>query len=267
MSPRRKPAPPAAREKNRARAKSSAQPRGSRLRAFIVGWLPVIGIVLAVRIALAEPYHIPSESMVPTLLKGDWLYVNKLRYGPHIPFTHARLPGYATPKAGDVVVFVSPPQVPEIRITPTEITPTLVKRIVGNPGDTLVMRGGQLFVNGTLDVHSPTSPAATGTRYDEPDTLFAWQHTIEARGSRFGTPVRAPSVHNWGPLVVPQGMYFMMGDNRDNSVDSRYYGPVPRENLRGSPMFIYYSYNPDEGLDYTRALTEIRWRRLGTIIR
>src|ERR1019366_10398050 len=94
---------------------------------------------------------IPSGSMEPTLLVGDWLFVNKLRFGPHIPFTQRSLPGYATPIRGDVVVFESPPQAPAIRITPDDITPTLVKRIVGLPGATLLMRGGTLMVNGAVD--------------------------------------------------------------------------------------------------------------------
>src|SRR5436305_8834431 len=87
-----------------------------RIRAQVIGLLPVIAIFLGTRQLLAEAYRIPSGSMEPTLLVGDWLFVNKLRFGPHIPFTHVSLPGYATPKRGDVVVFVSPPQDVSIRI-------------------------------------------------------------------------------------------------------------------------------------------------------
>ena len=234
----------------------------NRTRAFIMGVLPVVAIFLGTRQLLAEAFRIPSGSMEPTLLVGDWLFVNKLRFGPHIPFTSHSLPGYASPKRGDVTVFISPPQDATIRISHDQITPTLVKRIVGVAGDTLLMRHGQLIVNGTV-VPSPnafTLPDAVG---DEPQAIFTWQHQIEIHGSRFGPPPPAPSLHEWGPLVVPNGTFFMMGDNRDNSVDSRYYGPVPRANLRGTPMFVYYSYDPEQGIDYFRALTAIRWRRLG----
>ncbi len=248
-----------------------ARPPRARLlvqaRGTIVGLLPLLAIFFGTRIALAEPYRIPTGSMEPTLQIGDWLWVNKLRLGPHIPFTSVSLPGYAEPRRNDVVVFVSPPQDPAIRITPTDVTPTLVKRIIGVGGDTLVMRKGNLLVNGVASRPYNTASLLPVGAGDQPEPLFHWQHRIEVQGSRFGAPVAAPSLHEWGPIVVPSGMFFMLGDNRDNSVDSRYYGPVPRANLRGTPMFVYYSYDNENGLDYFRAATEIRWRRLGTWIR
>src|SRR6185437_5495846 len=123
-------------------------PLATRIRAFILGVLPSLAIFLGTRELLAEAFRIPSGSMEPTLLVGDWLFVNKLRFGPHIPFTNRSLPGYAAPQRGDVAVFISPPQDVTIRISPDQITPTLVKRIVGVGGDTLLMRHGQLMVNG-----------------------------------------------------------------------------------------------------------------------
>lgn len=248
---------------------STPAPRASlavRSRAFIMSVLPVIAIVLGTRQLLAEAYRIPSGSMEPTLLVGDWLFVNKLRFGPHIPLTTHGLPGYASPARGDVTVFVSPPQDVTIRMAPDVVTPTLVKRIVGVAGDTLLMRHGQLTVNGRF-VPSPNAFSLPDAAADQPQAIFAWQHQIEIRGSRFGPPVATPSLHEWGPLVVPSGTFFMMGDNRDNSVDSRYYGPVPRANLLGTPMFVYYSYDPECGADYLCPVTGIRWRRLGEWIR
>jgi signal peptidase I len=252
-----------------AATRSKSAPRRSlvvRTRALIMGVLPTLAVFLGTRQLLAEAFRIPSGSMEPTLLVGDWLFVNKLRFGPHIPFTDRSLPGYASPKRGDVTVFISPAQDASIRISPDEITPTLVKRIVGIPGDTLLMRHGQLTVNGTA-ASSPNAFVLPDSVASEPQSIFAWQHRIEIRGSRFGAPIDAPSLHEWGPLVVPAGTFFMMGDNRDNSVDSRYYGPVPRTNLRGTPMFVYYSYDPEQGRDYIRALTTIRWDRIGHWIR
>ncbi len=238
-----------------------------KLREAVLSVLPVLAIFLGTRVALAEAYRIPSGSMEPTLQVGDWLFVNKSRYGPHIPFTRTALPGYASPRRSDVVVFVSPSQDPAIRISPEDSTPTLVKRIAGVGGDTLLMRRGQLFVNGVVSPRRNEAFLLPDSIADQPQPLFQWQHTLEVADSRFGAPVTAPSTHEWGPIVVPQGTYFMIGDNRDNSVDSRYYGPVARDRIRGTPMFVYYSYDPDEGTDFIRAVTSIRWRRLGTWIR
>ena len=255
--------------KRKRAARDAAQPKSTpprspvaHVRALIMSVLPALAIFLGTRQLLAEAYRIPSGSMEPALLVGDWLFVNKLRLGPHVPFTNYSLPGYANPERGDVVVFVSPPQDLSIRITPDEVTPTLVKRIVGIPGDTLLMRRGQLIVNRT-SVPSPNTFVLPDAVADVPQAIFRWQHKIEIRGSRFGPPIADPSVHEWGPLVVPAGTYFMMGDNRDDSVDSRYYGPVSRANLRGTPMFVYYSYDPDRGHEFIRALTAIRWSRIG----
>lgn len=237
------------------------------MRREVTALLPVLAIFLGARVVLAEAYEIPSGSMEPTLQVGDRLFVNKLKYGPHIPFTHSALPGYAEPQRNDVVVFVSPSQDPAIRITPDESTPTLVKRIAGVGGDTLLMRHGELFVNGVVASRRNEAFLLPDSIADQPQALFDWQHGLEIRGSRFGAPVTAPSTHEWGPLVVPSGKYFMIGDNRDNSVDSRYYGPVARDRIRGTPMFVYYSYDTNDGIDLLRAVTEIRWQRIGTWIR
>src|SRR3954468_22493912 len=108
----------------RAARRPTPAPRVSlvvRTRAFIMGILPVLAIVFGTRQLLAEAFRIPSGSMEPTLLVGDWLFVNKLRFGPHIPFTARLLPGYASPRRGDVSVFVSPPQNVTIRITPDDV--------------------------------------------------------------------------------------------------------------------------------------------------
>ena len=219
-------------------------------------------IYLFIRTVFVEAYRIPSPSMVPTLLVGDWLFVNKLIYGPVLPFTDAHLPGYSDPHRFDVVVFQSPPQVDQ----PEDSTPTLVKRLIGLPGDTIYMRGGVVYVDG---IAQRQGFAATATPYDSAaanstDPLFVWQHRIEVRNSRFGAPPATPTHDNWGPLLIPQGHYWMMGDNRYESKDSRYWGVVPRANLRGRPLFVYFSYVPSsEGGRPLPAITNIRWSRLG----
>lgn len=258
-------------KKQRQRNKANPQMRTvarvslfTRAKQFVIGLAPLVLLMAVVRVALAEPYHIPSGSMTPTLLEGDWLYVNKLRFGGHLPLTQINLPGYASPRRRDVAVFVSPPQDLDIRITPGDVTPTLVKRIVGVAGDTLFMRRGELFVNGVREV--PVLPVDTADQ-QYPIEFFRHELALVVRGSRFGEAPASPTLHEWGPIVVPANMFFMLGDNRDSSVDSRFYGPVPRANIRGTPMFVYYSYDTRNGAPFLRAITHIRWKRIATVIK
>lgn len=226
-----------------------------------------IAIFLLLRTFLVEAYRIPSGSMIPSLLVGDWLFVNKLRYGPHIPFTHVSLPGYAQPRRGEVVVFESPYQADEAELG-HDPTPTLVKRIIGMPGDTIYMRDAVVYVDGEAQKLSETSPDQARGDGTETNPLFEWQLRIEAKRTRFGDPPKQPTHDNWGPLVIPAGYFFMMGDNRYDSKDSRYWGIVPRGNIRGRPMFVYYSYVPSGQSDRPLSfLTDIRWSRLGHWIR
>lgn len=222
-----------------------------------------IAIFLVLRAFLVEAYRIPSGSMIPTLLVGDWLFVNKLVYGPHIPFTHVNLPGYSEPNRGEVVVFESPYQADEAQ-RGDDPTPTLVKRLIGMPGDTLYGREGVVYVNGLAQRQGYTSPEQTpgdGTIVSE---LFDWQKKIGLAASRFGTAPAQPKLDTWGPFVVPPGHFFMMGDNRYDSKDSRYWGFVPRANVRGRPLFVYYSYVPANESDRAVSfITDIRWGRLG----
>jgi len=225
--------------------------------------LVTLAFFLFFRTFLIEAFRIPSGSMIPTLLVGDWLFVNKLAYGPHVPFTNINLPGYDDPERGDVVVFKSPPQSDQ----PEDPNPTLVKRCVAVAGDTIWMRGGVLHVNGVPQKQGyPASenPKGEGT-FSHP--LFQWQKNFELHGAAVGEPLAQPALDDWGPLVVPPGHLFMLGDNRYDSKDGRYWGFVPRENVRGRPVFVYYSYRADESTRPLPFLTDIRWGRIGTIIR
>jgi signal peptidase I len=213
-------------------------------------------IFLFLRTFLIEAYRIPSGSMIPALLVGDWLFVNKLVYGPHIPFTEINLPGYSDPERYEIAVFVSPVQIDQ----PDDPTPTLVKRIVGLPGDTLHMRAGRLFVNGVEQTQGYGDQSRPGDP-NEVSFLFDWQRQIALPGSRFGPAPEQPTHDHWGPLLIPEAYYFMMGDNRYESKDSRYWGIVPRDNLRGRPMFVYYSWNNDSDR-VLPFLTDIRWGRI-----
>ena len=245
----------------------SSAPFSKRLWENVKSLLGAVLIYLVIKTFLVEAFRIPSGSMIPTLLVADWLFVNKLVYGPHIPFTDLNLPGYADPKRGDVVVFKSPYQ-PDEAARGEDPTPTLVKRLVGMPGDTLYMREGLLHVNGAPQRQGYAAAGNPKGDPNETSPLMDWQHRIELEGTRFGPPPPTPSLDHWGPLLIPDGHYFMMGDNRYASKDSRFWGVVPRENVRGRPMFIYYSFVPagesDRPLSF---ITDIRWSRIGHRIR
>jgi signal peptidase I len=238
----------------------------SRLRNVWENFKSIVGalaIFLVLRAFIIEAYRIPSGSMIPTLLVGDWLFVNKAIYGAHVPFTQSNLPAYREPRRNDVVVFVSPFQADE-DAAGRDPTPTLVKRLIGTPGDTVYMRKGVLYVNGIAQRQGfgTNAPVNPDMAYSV-DPLFDWQKTVGLKASRLGRAPAQPTHDDWGPLVVPARKLFMMGDSRYNSKDSRYWGFVPRENVRGKPLFVYYSYNADDSDLPLPMLTDIRWSRIG----
>jgi signal peptidase I len=205
------------------------------------------------RAFLIEAFKIPSGSMERTLLVGDFLLVNKLVYGAEVPFTGTRLPAVRAPRNGDVVVFQ----------WPADRTKNFVKRLVGLPGDTLAMDHGVLVRNGTrLD---EAYAQHVEPNVDPVGDDFRWQRSFLVPAARAAT-VYHPSRNNWGPLVVPPGHYFMLGDNRDNSLDSRYWGFVPDSLVKGSPLIVYYSFAPDSASSMPW-LTGVRWKRLFSRVR
>jgi signal peptidase I len=250
---------------SQARGKNKSQSSSNAVWENVKSLAGAVLIYLVIKTFLFEAYRIPSGSMVPTLLVGDWLFVNKAVYGASIPFTDAHLPAFSEPQRNEVVVFKSPTQTDQ----PEDPNPTLVKRLVGMPGDTLYMRGGMLFLNGVAQPQPPerqSRPGPTTSQPDETHPLFPWQHTIELKESRFGPAPAVPTHDNWGPLVIPPRSYFMMGDARYDSKDSRYWGVVPRNNIRGRPVFVYYSYRADDSDRPLPFITDIRWSRIGTRI-
>ncbi|MBC7844549.1 MAG: signal peptidase I [Gemmatimonadaceae bacterium] len=247
-----------------ARGKTAAPAASSRLDG-LKGWIVPILIFFVIRIFFFQAYRIPSPSMQPEMMVGDWLFVNNLVYGPNIPFTDVTLPGYAEPKRREIVVFKSPYQADEAQLG-NDPQPTLVKRMWGQPGDTLYMRDGVIHVNGTA-YPQRADESTLKIAADETHPLFAWQHSIEVKNSRFGEPPVVPTHDNWGPLAIPAGHLFMLGDNRYESKDSRYWGIVPRGNLRGRPIFVYYSYNANDSDRALPFITDIRWSRIGHIFR
>lgn len=199
-------------------------------RNTIAEWAVTILLLVFGTSSLAQPFVIPTSSMEDNLLIGDHLIVDKLAYAPPGSFSQYLLP-YQEPKHGDVIVFRYPPD-------PTQ---TYVKRLIGAPGDRLKLVNGVVYRNGvrlnepyafqkfTYDAERDNFPGALRTNVRQELALQMQRDMLEKH------------VVN-GEVVVPPGQYFAMGDNRDNSEDSRYWGFVPRENMIGKPVFVYWSY-------------------------
>jgi signal peptidase I len=184
----------------------------SLLREYLDTAVYAVVLTLLLRIFVVQAFRIPSESMVPTLLVGDFLFVNKFEYGAKIPFTHLRLPGITKPHPGDVIVFQYP----------QDPSRDYIKRCVATGGETVEVKDKSLYVE--------------GRPMEEP---FVQHSDAVVR------PASLDPRDNFGPYTVPPGNLFMMGDNRDNSNDSRYWGPVDFDLVRGKAMFIYWSWDGD----------------------
>ena len=186
-------------------------------------------LFVIIRTFILQTFVITSGSMENALLVGDFLIANRAAVGVRIPGTQLRIPGYSTVRRGDVIVF-DPPHEPELK---------LVKRLIGLPGDTVSMKDGLLTLNGQVQIEpyvKHVDPIG-----DDPHPWMAWQseHLLDAESKATYRPTR----DNWGPLVIPEDRYFMLGDNRDTSLDSRYWGLLEGWRLEGRASFIYFSYN------------------------
>jgi len=239
---------------------AGAQSTAAHVREQVTTLVLAVAIALGIRAFVIEPFRIPSGSMLPTLLIGDHLFVNKFIYGPRIPFTDYRLPGLREPERGDVVVFAvaRQPGRGSQRIYPADLRPDLpredfVKRLVGLPGDRVSVRNDRLYVNG-----EPVERAGLdggfvddhGTRLDAyQENLFDCEHAILDDPHKRGLSQRE--------MVVEPGRYFMLGDNRDNSNDSRGWGTVRMEELKGPAFILYWSWNVTG--NFFQLLNPVNW--------
>ena len=245
--------------KGKTEKKKKEPPRGT-----IAEWTVTILLLLFGTTTLVQAFVIPTGSMEDTLLIGDHLLVDKMAYAPSGPISKHLLP-YSDVKRGDIIVFRYP----------VDISQTFVKRAIGIPGDHLRIENKQVYLNGKklnepykyhktdyIDSYRDNFPSEPNTRVDERAQNMLTQHVVN------------------GEVVVPPHSYFAMGDNRDSSLDSRYWGFVPRENIIGKPLIIYWSYDaptealasPTIGLDHLLDIAEhffvkTRWRRTFKLIR
>jgi signal peptidase I len=223
-------------------------------RSFYKEWIEpfLIAAVVAlfIRQFVVEAFKIPSGSMIPTLTIGDHLLVNKFIYGPRVPFTDSRIFVGKEPKRGDIIVFKYP----------QDESKNFIKRVVGIAGDKIQIINGNLFINDQVVPITPIGPPAdksveAGQSFGKPmlydEQLGTVRHAIQYFHDQRG--------ENFGPKIVPQDSVFVMGDNRDNSQDSRYWGFVKRNKILGRALILYWSWDGDDRW--------VRWERIGSLIR
>ena len=208
---------------------------------------PVILVVLLLRSFLVEPFRIPSGSMMPTLLVGDFILVNKFAYGIRLPVADTKIIDVGEPSRGDVMVFRYPKN-PSV---------DYIKRVIGLPGDRIAYYNKQVFVNGVpaaQEMIEPYQGIGAGVAMSGADVL-----SEDLQGVHHQILIDKNKGTLEGEFVVPDGHYFVMGDNRDNSNDSRYWGFVPEENLVGKAFMIW--------MNWDSQANGISWERIGNSIK
>jgi signal peptidase I len=211
-------------------------------RAFF----PVILFVFLLRSFLVEPFRIPSGSMMPTLLTGDFIFVNKFAYGLRLPVLNTKIVEIGEPERGDVIVFSYP----------GDLSVNYIKRVIGVPGDHVVYRDKKLFIN---NQPIPQAPEGDYTYTESGDHLI-FARLLREQLDGVEHDILLSEGQNSGILEfnVPEGHYFMMGDNRDRSNDSRYWGMVPEANIVGRAFLIWFSWDMVNG--------GVSWKRIGSSI-
>jgi signal peptidase I len=201
-------------------------------RSWIKPFALFFVIMAPLRSALVDWNWVPSGSMKPTILEGDLVLVNKLSYDLKVPFTTSHLMQWGDPARGDIAVFYSPRD-----------GTRLVKRVIGLPGDTVELRNDVLFINGQAQHYSIRDPAQFKRDvFEDPNPVVAIEHLGSCDHYVMALPGR-PALRSFGPYLVPRGRYFMMGDSRDNSTDSRFIGTVARDQIVGRASTVIVSFD------------------------
>lgn len=210
---------------------------------------PIFLIVLVLRSFIFEPFRIPSQSMMPTLLVGDFILVNKFSYGLRWPVLNSTFLETGDPQRGDVIVFRFPEN-PSINY---------IKRVIGLPGDVIEYRGKMLTINGEpIRQQRLGSYQGYGSGSDMTGAMLKKEQLGDVEHDILIRPRAFSLIVDNGRYVVPEGHYFVMGDNRDNSNDSRVWGFVPEENLVGKAFVIWFNWDVGEGFS---------WQRIGDTIK
>lgn len=224
--------------------KRSPEQKPGKIIEYSRSFFPVFFIVLLLRSFLVEPFRIPSGSLEPTLLVGDFVAVNKFAYGLRLPVWEKKVVSVANPKTGEIAVFRWPPE-PKF---------DYIKRVIGVPGDKISYHNKVLTVNGKV-----ASRTFIEYTIDESSGKAVAKYKENLNGVIHDIFIRADIPAVDFDIVVPEGNYFMMGDNRDDSADSRYWGFVPDNYLRGKAFLVWMSWNSKTD--------NIRWSKIGKLIK
>ena len=215
-------------------------------------FLPVLIVVVLLRSFVIEPFRIPSGSMIPTLEIGDFIIVQKYAYGIRLPVINKKIIETGTPQRGDVVVFRYPVD-PSINF---------IKRLIGLPGDRIEWTSDKkLMINGELIAEEVLEPYPYESRKGKIDAVHLRETLPSGEGTHLHNIILEPGTGAAGEWVVPQGQYFMMGDNRDNSSDSRYWGYMPEKYLVGKAAFVWMHWNwqtGGDGFNFSRIGTSLK---------
>jgi signal peptidase I len=220
----------------------------------VKSWLIAIGIILFLRGFIVQTFNVPTGSMKDTILIGDFLIVNRLKYGIKLPFTDKYLVRYKKPEKGEIIVFRYP-----LGGNGLFNNTNFVKRCVAVAGDTVYLEHKILFVNGESGNADYTSYRDTKEYPPLNIKNELFRNLWKERKLKNYPNVR----DNFGPIIVPEGHVFAMGDNRDESDDSRFWGPVPIDNISGTPLLIYWSWKPQ--IPIISFFRKVRWKRIGKI--
>lgn len=225
----------------RRQRKKNAHP--SVLVEYARSFFPILLLVLLLRSFVAEPFRIPSGSEKPDLLIGDFIVANKFSYGIRLPVLHKKIISIGEPKRADIVVF----------LWPKDTSTYFIKRVIGLPGDVITYQDKVLRINGQL-----APQTLLGEQTDQDGANEQWPVLLKREnllGVQHDIYVRPDQVATDFSVTVPPGNYFVMGDNRDNSLDSRYWGFVPEKDLIGKAMWVFFSWDNEQH--------RVRWDRLG----
>jgi len=227
----------------------------SKLKKQIESLIWTLVVVLVIRALFVQAYEIPSGSMEDTLLPGDFLLVAKFIYGIEIPYTHIKFFDFYKPKRQSIVIFTYP----------VDMKRDFVKRCIGLPGDTIEIINKKVYVNGKPlkeDYAVFKDPRVFPPYFKVTDELSQREFQEAWLKGDFINEKRVRD--NFGPVVVPEGTIFVLGDNRDYSLDSRFWGPVPLKLVKGIPFIIYFSW--DGSAPLSQPWKKIRWSRLFKIL-